>query len=60
MSREQINQIVKELVSDGIHSDCEAYDIAQNVLFDEPGMKEGIIKHFRVSDPVGWLADRIC
>ena len=59
MTKESIDKLVKELVSDGRHPDDQAYDIAQGILFDEEGLEAGIRKYFRVSDPTGWLADRI-
>ena len=59
MTKESIDKLVKELVSDGRHPDDQAYDIAQGILFDEEGLEAGIIKHFRVADPIGWLTDRI-
>ena len=59
MTKESINKLVKELVSDGRHPDDQAYDIAQGILFDEEGLEAGIRKHFKVADPVGWLTDRI-
>ena len=59
MTKESIDKLVKELVSDGRHPDDQAYDIAQNILFDEEGLEAGIRKHFKVADPTGWLTDRI-
>ena len=59
MTKESIDKLVKELVSDGRHPDDQAYDIAQGILFDEEGLEAGIRKHFKVADPIGWLTDRI-
>lgn len=59
MTKESIDKLVKELVSDGRHPDDQAYDIARGILFDEEGLEAGIRKHFRVADPIGWLTDRI-
>jgi len=59
MTKSNVNKIVKELTSDGRHSDEEAYDIAGNTLFDEDGLEDAIRKHFNVQDPQGWLADKI-
>jgi len=59
MSRKDIQKLVKELVHDGRHGDEAAFDLADGILYDTPGLEAGIRKHFGVGDPQGWLADRI-
>lgn len=59
MTKQALDQIVKELVADGRHSDDEAFDIADGVLFEEKGMSEAITKHYKAADAQGWLANRI-
>ena len=38
---------------------AEAWDIAEVILIDTPGLEDEIKKHYGVDDPQGWLADRI-
>jgi len=59
MSKKEIEELVRDLVSDGRHGDDEAFDIADAILFDEDGLEEGITKHFNVTDAQGWLANQI-
>jgi polyhydroxyalkanoate synthesis regulator phasin len=59
MTKQKLDQIVKELVADGRHPDDEAFDIADGVLYDEEGMSEAITKHYRATDTQGWLANKI-
>jgi hypothetical protein len=59
MSKKQIEELVKELTTDGPIGDTEAFDIADGILFDEEGLEEGIKKHFNVVDAQGWLANKI-
>lgn len=54
------NKEIKELGANGGGvDDSEAYDIAGIILSDEEGLEAGIKKHFGVTDPQGWLADRV-
>jgi len=59
MTKSQLDGIVRELTIDGRHSDDEAFDIADGVLFDEDGMSEAITKHYKATDAQGWLANQI-
>ena len=59
MTKEQFNAIMKEVRSyseDGPMDDDAAYVAAEDVLDDNPGLKEYIKKTYRVSDVIGWLA----
>jgi len=38
---------------------AEAWDIAEVILIDTPGLEDEIKKHYGVDDPQGWLADKI-
>ena len=57
--KEDIEKLVKDLVSDGRHGDDEAFDIADGILYDEEGLEAGIRKHYGIRDPQGWLANKI-
>lgn len=60
MTKEQFNAIMTEVRSyseDGPLDDDAAYCAAEDVLDDNPGLKEYIEKTYRVSDVIGWLAD---
>ena len=59
MNKKQIEKLVNELTSDGPIGDAAAFDIADCILYDEDGLKEGIQKHFGASDAQGWLAYKI-
>ena len=59
MSKKRIEKLIKDLVSDGRHGDDEAFDIADGILYDEEGLEFGIMKHYGVKDPQGWLANKI-
>jgi len=59
MNKKQIEKLVNELTSDGPIGNAEAFDIADCILYDEDGLKEGIQKHFGASDAQGWLANKI-
>ncbi len=58
-SKRQIEELIKELISDGPIGDAEAFDIVDGILFEEDGLARGINKHFRVIDVQGWLANQI-
>ena len=60
MTKEQFNAIMKEVRSyseDGPLDDDAAYCAAEDILDDNPGLKEYIKKTYRVSDVIGWLAN---
>jgi len=60
MTKEQFNAIMKEVRSyseDGPLDDDAAYVAAEDVLDDNPGLKEYIKKTYRCSDVIGWLAN---
>jgi len=59
MSKKAILKLLRELSYEGRHSDDEAFDIADGILYDEEGLDAGIRKHFGVRDPQGWLANKI-
>jgi len=60
MTKEQFNAIMTEVRSyseDGPLDDDAAYVAAEDVLDDNPGLKEYIKKTYRCSDVIGWLAN---
>jgi len=60
MTKEQFNAIMKEVRSyseDGPLDDDAAYVAAEDILDDNPGLKEYIKKTYRCSDVIGWLAN---
>ena len=59
MTKKDIEKLVNTLGFDEHTGDAEAYDIADGILYDTPGLEDGIKKHYGVDDPQGWLADRI-
>ena len=67
LTRTQANKIIKMLgnaeadfEADGMEFNDEmAFELAQNVLYDNPGFKEFIIKDIGASDYVGWLANQV-
>ena len=59
MTKQQFYAIMEEVRSyseDGPMDDDAAYVAAEDVLDDNPGLKEYIKKTYRVSDVIGWLA----
>jgi hypothetical protein len=58
-TRDEVNDFVNDLKSEGGIGDDEAFDIAEGILADEPGLKKYIIKMMGIKDPIGWLANRI-
>jgi hypothetical protein len=58
MSKKEVKDFCKTLIADGPIPDCEAFDIAEGCLYDEGGLKEGIIA-MGIRDPHGWLANQI-
>jgi hypothetical protein len=58
-TKEKLQQILNTLGGEQVDSDDVAYDIADGVLYDNPGLKEYIAKTKNVKDPLGWLANRI-
>ena len=67
MTKETLVEIVESLSgaaddieADGMEmSDEVAFEIAESVLFDNPGMDKAILKFYGATDAQGWLADRI-
>ncbi len=62
MTKSQFNKIMKEVHSikeDGPMDDEAAYDTAEFILMDNPGLKEYIQKTIGAWDAQGWLADEI-
>ena len=64
LSKAKIDKIVKELAEGA--RDCPElgtaglFDVADGVLFEEDGLKEGIRLHYRATDEIGWLVNQIC
>jgi len=58
MTKKEIRDFCKSLKADGPIPDYEAFDIADGCLYDEEGLKEGIIA-MGIRDPQGWLANQI-
>ena len=54
----KLQQILNSLGGEQVDDDV-AYDIADGILYDNPGLREYITKVKRVADPLGWLANRI-
>ena len=62
MTKSQFNKIMKEVRSikeDGPMGDEAAYDTAEFILMDNPGLKEYIQTVIGAYDAQGWLADEI-
>jgi len=58
--QDKLDSLLRDLRADGLEmGDDEAFDIAGFVLSDEPGLEDFIRNSQGVSDPLGWLADRI-
>lgn len=60
MTKQQFNAIMAEVRTyseDGPLDDDAAYVAAEDILDENPGLKEYIKKTYRVSDAIGWLAD---
>lgn len=57
----QLDKFLKGLKYNGeeILNDAEAFDVVECILF-EPGIKEAIIKYYKVTDVTGFLANYIC
>jgi len=56
---QKLSKLLNDLRADGPVGDDEAFEIAQMLLDEEPGLESFIRYSQRVEDPVGWLADRI-
>ena len=55
-------QMLQDLLSDlggGAESDDAAFEIAQMLMMEEPGLEDYIRRSQGVRDPLGWLANRI-
>jgi hypothetical protein len=62
MTQSQFNDIMKKvgtIKEDGPMDDEAAYDTAEFILMDNPGLKEYIQKVIGAYDAQGWLADEI-
>ena len=62
MTKSQFNKIMKEvrnIKEDGPMDDEAAYDTADFILMDNPGLKEYIQTVIGAFDYCGWLADEI-
>ena len=62
MTKQQFNKIMDEVrraQADGPFDDDAAYDIAEFILLDNPGLKEYIQRVVGARDAKGWLADEI-
>ena len=62
MTQSQFNKILKEvrrIREDGPFDDEAAYDMADFILMDNPGLKEYIQTVIGAYDAIGWLADEI-
>ena len=62
MTKSQFNKIMKEVHSikeDGPMDDEAAFDTAEFILMDNPGLKEYIQNTLHIGDAQGWLADEI-
>ena len=56
----KLDDLLRDLKADNLEmGDDEAFDIAGFILDDEPGLEDFIRTSQGVSDPLGWLADRI-
>ena len=66
MAKSKVDAILKDLShvqaeveADGmVFDDSFAFEIAQNVIDDNPGLKEYIEQKIGASDYVGWLANQ--
>ena len=67
MEKSEFDKIIKEtnelhwdFEEDGVELDDEmAFDIANNIIRENPGLKEYIQKNIGASDYVGWLMQEI-
>jgi len=62
MTKSQFNKVMKKVHSikeDGPMDDEAAFDTAEFILMDNPGLKEYIQNTLHVRDVQGWLADEI-
>ena len=58
MTKAKFTKLMKTLGEDPV--DCSmAFDIAEDILADETGLKEYIEQKIGASDYVGWLANQI-
>ena len=61
MSKSQLDKEIegmrRDLSAEGMGTD-QKYDMAEAIL-DDPAFAAAIKKHYKVSEPVEWLADRI-
>ena len=63
MTKAQFNKIMKEVHAvclDGPMDDEAAFNTAEFILMDNPGLKEFIQKHVGAYDAQGWLMCEIC
>lgn len=61
-SKAKVDKFVKDLSADKSYNsftDDQAWDMAQSILHNEEGLESAIKQHYRVTDVVGWLADRL-
>lgn len=56
-TEKKLKDLLKDLRVSNIPDD-EAFDIADNIVFEEEGLKEFLLTK-GISDPVGYIADRL-
>lgn len=61
-NKSKLDKFIKDLGADKAYNkftDDQAWDMAQSILDDEEGLEDAIKREYRVSDVVGWLANRL-
>jgi hypothetical protein len=62
-NRQKIEKLIKDLRADkqfrGSVSDAEAFEVAQGILDDEPGLEKAVKQIYKVKDVAGWLANYV-
>ena len=57
-TQKDLNKLLESL-TEPVLDDAEAYDIADGILYDEPGLREFLVREKGIKDPQGWLADHV-
>ena len=59
--KKELNTLRQDCKENGEEfSDDMAFDIADSFLDDQKGLKEAIVKHLKITDVQGYVANYIC
>jgi len=58
MNEIKLNELIYRFGGEQVDDDT-AFDIADGILYDNPGLSEHIIKVKGIADPQGWLANQL-